>query len=150
LRQRWLSEGKSLADVLIDAQVSAQSSIGHRGPRGPTQEDATMTVAEFDEAKMQSYRLSDEEVDRLNALIKSFVASVEREFGSRMRQAMFNMIGSMLAHKIAAYDVDGFYAMECINDWFRVVALNHGGLPLCIKFDDELVEEMRRKRQSKP
>jgi hypothetical protein len=86
-------------------------------------------MTDFDEAKTRSYQLSDAEVDKINALSEPFLESMRQEFGSRMPQAMFNMIGSMLAHQIPRYGEDCFYVVQCLNDWFRIVATGRGGLP---------------------
>jgi len=100
----------------------------------------------FDPTKMDAFQLTDAEVDRLNELAAPFVASVQRAFGSRTTEAMTNLIASQLGHALAhAAGDDGFYIMECVNDWLRVVARNHhGGLPLQLRWDDDLAATLTK------
>lgn len=96
---------------------------------------------QFDQAKMDSYQLSDADVEKLNQLAAPFLAAVQREFGGRMQQAMVNLIGSRLAHRIDAGDAHGFYVVQCVNDWLRVAAKSHGAMPMSVH--EELAGEVR-------
>jgi hypothetical protein len=107
----------------------------------------------FDEAKMDSYELSDAELDKLNELAMPFLESVQREFGSRTTQAMVNVIGAQLSQFIARAEAkcpgDSFYIVRCINEWFAGLARTQGGVPLHLTFDRELGEQIAAKRSDR-
>jgi hypothetical protein len=90
-------------------------------------------MAEYDETKMQSYQLSDDELELLNRLIGVFIDDVKAEFGARARQALVTCLGNALAHTLLDHD-EAFYVMTKVNGQLMIAAENHGGLPLQLVF----------------
>lgn len=93
-------------------------------------------MAEYDQTKMDSYQLSDDEIDRLNRLIGVFIDDVKGEFGDRAQQALVNCLGSALAHSMNDH-AEAIYIITTVNEWLEAVAENHGGLPLRLTWNDE-------------
>jgi hypothetical protein len=78
-------------------------------------------------AKLDTYRLSSDEVGRLNAIQKSMIDSVMAEFGPRTHIAMTNTAASGLAHALADPE-EAWFIMTTLNEWLAVTASRHGGL----------------------
>ena len=106
-------------------------------------------MAEYDQSKMDSYELSEDERDRLNQVIGVFLDDVKAEFGTRAGPILVNLLGNALAHNLLDL-AEAFYVMTRVNRWLEIVAENHGGLPLQLMWSDELRERLRTPAEFPP
>jgi hypothetical protein len=76
--------------------------------------------------KIRAYRMSDEELGRVNEMLQEFVGKLGAEFGPRTGIMVANLCASRIAHDLVDPD-EGYFVMDTVNDWLRVTARNHGG-----------------------
>jgi hypothetical protein len=94
------------------------------------------SIIDFDQARMDSYELSDAEVTRLDQLVQPFYAALSQEFGPRRTQALANVLGTVLSHILLT--AEGPYILLCINEWLATIAHERDGPPVQLTFSEEL------------